>query len=363
MLLHTAGAAAQSVLAAPAGAAPAQPGGLAVFWFCVIAVLWLGYLFLEGFDFGVGMLLPVLGRDETERRVLVNTIGPVWDGNEVWLIVAAGATFAAFPGWYASLFSSAYLPLVVLLVALIGRGVAFEYRGKVDSARWRRVWDRVIVFGSWAPALSVGLLLSWNVLGLPLDANGDRVGSAFAAFSWPTLLGALAVAGFALVHGAVFVALKTEGPIRDRARTLALTVAPVALLPLVGLVLLVQTRAGSLWTWVPVVVVLAAAAAGLVRLAAGREGQAFALLGVVVAAAVVALFGALYPNTIPSTVDPAFSLTVADTASSPYTLSVMTWVAAFGTPAVLVYQGWTYWVFRRRIGTRHIPAVHVPAAP
>ncbi|MEU5690992.1 cytochrome d ubiquinol oxidase subunit II [Actinosynnema sp. NPDC020468] len=331
-------------------------------WFCVIALLWLGYLFLEGFDFGVGMLLPVLGRDETERRVLINTIGPVWDGNEVWLLVAGGATFAAFPGWYASLFSSAYLPLTLFLVALIARGVAFEYRGKVDSARWRRLWDTMIVAGSWVAALGVGLVLSANVFGLPLDANGDRVGSPFAAITPQSLLGALAVAGYALVHGAVFLTLKTEGEVRERARGLVLRYAPFALLPLVVLLLLVQLHSGSTWTWAASIVVALAALGGYARLVLRREGQAFALMGVAVAATVVALFGALYPNVLPSTLDPAFSLTVADTASSPYTLTVMTWVAAFGTPAVLVYQGWTYWVFRKRIGTRHIPAVHVPSS-
>jgi cytochrome d ubiquinol oxidase subunit II len=333
---------------------------LATVWFLIIAVLWLGYLFLEGFDFGVGMLLRVLGRDEPTRRVLVNTIGPVWDGNEVWLIVAGGATFAAFPGWYAGLFSAAYLPLLLFLLALIGRGVAFEYRGKVDSARWRATWDAVITAGSAVAALGVGLLLSWNVLGLPIDARGDRVGSPFAAIGWGTLLGAAAVAGFALVHGAVFLALKTEDPIRARARRLALGVAPVALAPLVALLVVVQLREGSAWTWFAVGAALLAAVAAWLRLAAHREGQAFALLGVALAATVTALFGALHPNVLPSTVDPAFSLSIAETASSPYTLTVMTWVAAFGTPAVLVYQGWTYWVFRRRIGTRHIPEVHAP---
>ncbi|MPZ80743.1 MAG: cytochrome d ubiquinol oxidase subunit II [Actinophytocola sp.] len=333
---------------------------LATVWFLIIALLWLGYLFLEGFDFGVGMLLRVLGRDEASRRVLVNTIGPVWDGNEVWLIVAAGATFAAFPGWYAGLFSAAYLPLLLVLLALIGRGVAFEYRGKVDSARWRATWDTVITAGSAVAALGVGLVLSWNVLGLPLDGAGNRVGSPFAALRWETLLGALGVAGFALVHGAVFLTLKTEGPVRERARRLALAVAPLALAPLVALLLVVQLREGSGWTWVALAVVPAAGAGAWLRLAAAREGQAFALLGVALAAAVTALFGALYPNVLPSTLDPAWSLSIADTASSPYTLRVMTWVAAFGTPAVLVYQGWTYWVFRKRIGTHHIPKAHTP---
>jgi len=333
---------------------------LPTLWFVIIAVLWLGYLFLEGFDFGVGMLLPVLGRTEAERRVMINTIGPVWDGNEVWLLVAGGATFAAFPGWYASLFSTAYLPLLLFLLALIGRGVAFEYRGKVDSDRWRRTWDLVIILGSWIAALGVGAVLTTNVIGLPIDANGDRVGSAFAMIRPESLLGAAAVAGYALVHGAVFVALKTEGAIRERARALALRGGPVALLPLVALLLLIQIRYGSPWAWAVVGVILVAAVGALLRLYAGREGQAFALLGVAVAGTVVALFGALYPNVVPSTVDPAHSLTIAETASSSYTLTVMTWVALFGTPAVLVYQGWTYWVFRKRIGTRHLPPVQVP---
>jgi cytochrome bd ubiquinol oxidase subunit II len=333
---------------------------LALVWFLIIAFFWLGYLFLEGFDFGVGILLPILGRDNTERRVMVNTIGPVWDGNEVWLIVAVGATFAAFPGWYATLLSSAFLPLLAVLVGLIGRGVAFEYRGKVDSERWRRNWDRVIVVGSWLPALGVGLLLSWNVLGLPIDAAGRRVGGAFAAFQWETLLGALAIVGYAVVHGAVFVALKTSGEIRDRARTLGLRIGPVALLPLLGLLLVVQLRSGDGWTWVAFGAVVVAAALALRRLAAQHEGQAFAWMAVVIVGAVVTMFGALYPDVIPSTVDPAYSLTIAGTASNPYTLQVMTWVAGFGAPAVLVYQGWTYWVFRKRIATTHIPPVHVP---
>ncbi|HEV7646602.1 MAG TPA: cytochrome d ubiquinol oxidase subunit II [Actinophytocola sp.] len=333
---------------------------LATVWFLIIAALWLGYLFLEGFDFGVGMLLPILGRDEASRRVLINTIGPVWDGNEVWLIVAGGATFAAFPGWYAGLFSAAYLPLLAFLLALIGRGVAFEYRGKVDSPRWRALWDGVITGGSAVAALGVGLVLSWNVLGLPVDAAGDRVGAPFAALRWDTLLGALGVAGFALVHGAVFVSLKTSGSLRARARGLALRLLPVALVPLAALLLVAQLREGSWWTWPAVAVVVLAAATAWLRLRAGREGQAFVLLGVAVAATVVALFGALYPNVLPSTVDPAYSLTIAGTASSPYTLTVMTWVAAFGTPAVLVYQGWTYWVFRKRISTTHIPKAHTP---
>ncbi|MEU4251633.1 cytochrome d ubiquinol oxidase subunit II [Amycolatopsis sp. NPDC026612] len=333
---------------------------LATGWFVVIAFFWLGYLFLEGFDFGVGMLLPVLGRDNTERRVMVNTIGPVWDGNEVWLIVAAGATFAAFPAWYAGLFSAAYLPLLLVLLALIGRGVAFDYRGKVDSERWRRTWDRVIMIGSWIPPLGVGLILATTVLGLPLDADGNRVGSAFAAVRWDTLLGALAIAAFSITHGAAFLALKTSGDLRERARHLALKLLPVAMVPMVAFLAVVQWRAGTLWTLLAFGISAAAAVVAWLRLHADRDGQAFAALGVVIAGAAVTMFGSLFPNVLPSTLDAANTLTIAGAASSPYTLTVMTWVALFGAPAVLIYQGWTYWVFRKRIGTQHIPAVHAP---
>src|SRR4051812_8694012 len=241
---------------------------LATVWFLIIALLWLGYLFLEGFDFGVGMLLPFLGRDDTERRVLINTIGPVWDGNEVWLLVAGGATFAAFPGWYASLFSASYLPLLLFLVALIGRGVAFEYRGKIDSGRWRRSWYTVIFLSSWVAAIGIGLVLTANVTGIPLDAHGDRVGGALAIVSWQALLGALAVAGFAVVHGAVFVALKTSGDIRERARLLAIRIAPIALAPLAAVLLVVQFQRGSVLTWIPLVLVVVCAVLAVGRLLA-----------------------------------------------------------------------------------------------
>jgi cytochrome d ubiquinol oxidase subunit II len=333
---------------------------LPTIWFCVVALFWVGYLFLEGFDFGVGMLLPILGRDETERRVLINTIGPVWDGNEVWLIVAAGATFAAFPAWYAGLFSGAYLPLLILLLALIGRGVAFEYRGKVTHASWRKAWDRVIVTASWVAPLAVGTVIATTVLGLPLDAAGDRTGSAFSAFRPEVLLGGLAVAGFALLHGAVFLTCKTEGDVRVRAKRFALRAAPVSVVLIVALLLEVQVSQRHAWTWLPLAVCAVAAILGVARLRADREGQAFALLGITVVALGVTLFGALYPDVLPSTLGASTSLTVAGAASANYTLTLMTWVAGFGAPAVLIYQGWTYWVFRKRIGTRHIPPVHTP---
>lgn len=333
---------------------------LAAFWFCVVALFWLGYLFLEGFDFGVGMLLPVLGRDDTERRVLLNTIGPVWDGNEVWLIVAIGATFAAFPGWYASLLSTAYLPFAVLVLVLIGRGVAFEYRGKVDSVRWRRTWDRVIVLASWVAPLMVGLVLSATVFGVPLDAEGDRVGGPWVILTATNVLGGLAVCCFSLLHGALFLALKTRGDPRRRARRFASRGGAALLVPSAVLLLIAQSRPSPRWTAVVAVFAVLTALIGLLRSARGRDGQAFAAQGIALTGVVLVLFGTLWPDVLPSTLDPAWSLSIEDTASSPYTLTVMTWVAALGAPAVLVYQGWTYWVFRKRIGTRDIPPVHAP---
>jgi len=328
------------------------------FWFGVITLFWLGYVFLEGFDFGVGMLLPVLGRTDVDRRVMVNTIGPVWDGNEVWLIVAAGATFAAFPDWYADLFSGAYLPLLLVLLALIGRGVAFEYRGKGDTARWRRAWDKVIILGSWLPALGIGAVLATTFIGLPLSAQGNRVGAWWSILRPETALGALGLAGFALLHGATFITLKTEGDIRLRARRIALRLAPFAPLPLLALALDAQLREGHTWTWITLAIAVLAAILAPQRLRAGRDGQAFTALGGYIATTMLTLFGALYPRVLPSTIDSAFSLTVHNAASGSYTLTVMTWLAAFGAPAVLAYQGWTYWVFRKRIGSRHIPAGH-----
>ena len=292
--------------------------------------------------------------------MLLNTIGPVWDGNEVWLVVAGGATFAAFPDWYAALFSGVYLPMLVVLVALIGRGVALEYRGKIDAPRWRRSWDAVIVLGSLFIVLGVGLLISVTALGLPLDAQGNRVGSAFASLRPDTLLGAVGFAGFAILHGAVFLALKTEGEVRERARRFALRAAPFALLPLLGLLVILVTRTNSTWVWVPFGVTVLAGIVAPLRLRADRDGQAFAALGIVILAALVTLFGSVFPNVLPSTMDAANSLTVSGAASSSYTLTVMTWLAAFGAPVVLIYQGWTYWVFRRRLGTRHIPKAHTP---
>ncbi|MEV4624239.1 cytochrome d ubiquinol oxidase subunit II [Asanoa sp. NPDC049573] len=324
-------------------------------WFLLIAVLWAGYFLLEGFDFGVGILLPVLGRDELRRRVLINTIGPVWDGNEVWLLVAGGATFAAFPEWYASLFSGFYLPLLLVLVSLIVRGVAFEFRGKRDEARWRRGWDAAIVLGSLLPAVLWGVAFGNIIRGVQLSADHHYVGSFFDLLNPYALLGGLTTLTLFLTHGAVFVALKTDGPIRADARRAAGLFGLGAVASAAAFLMWTQVTRGDAGTAAVAVIAALALVGALVANRAGREGWAFAATAVTIVAATATLFLALYPNVLPSTMNPAFSLTVSNASSTPYTLKVMTWVAVAFTPLVLLYQGWTYWVFRRRITVEHIP--------
>ena len=318
-------------------------------WFLLIAVLWTGYFVLEGFDFGVGMLLPVLGRDNTDRRVLINTIGPVWDGNEVWLLVAGGATFAAFPLWYATLFSGFYLALLVILVALIVRGVAFEFRGKIDSVRWRRGWDIAIVVGSLVPALLWGVAFGNIVRGVPLDAQHHYTGSFFTLLNPYALLGGLTTLSVFALHGAVFASLKTTGALRQRARTLSMSLGGLAVVFGGAFLLWTQLAHGKGWTWITVAAAAAALVTAVGASTRGREGWAFVLTATAIIATTVALFGSLYPNVLPSTVDAANSLTTTNAASTPYTLKIMTWVAVVFTPIVLAYQSWTYWVFRKRV--------------
>jgi cytochrome bd ubiquinol oxidase subunit II len=328
-------------------------------WFGLIAVLWIGYFFLEGFDFGVGTLLPVLGRSETDRRVMINTIGPVWDGNEVWLLVAGGATFAAFPEWYASLFSGFYLALLLILVALIVRAVSFEYRSKGNSEAWRRGWDRAIFLGSAIPALLWGVAFANIVRGVPLNRHHDFTGNLLTLLNPYALLGGLVTLGLFTLHGAFFLALKTDGDVRVAANSLAKKIAPVVVVVAAAFLLWTQVRDGRLTSWI---LTLAAAAALLAAVAASwraREGWAFIGTGVTIALAVAALFATLYPDVLPSSTDPAFSLNTTNAASTHYTLTVMTWVAVALTPVVMLYQGYTYWVFRRRISAHHIPAVPV----
>jgi cytochrome d ubiquinol oxidase subunit II len=336
---------------------------LPTIWFVLIAVLWTGYLFLEGFDLGVGMLMKLFARNNDERRVLLNTVGPVWDGNEVWLITAGGATFAAFPLWYAALFSALYVPLVLVLLGLIFRAVAFEYRGKVNSERWRNRWDWAIALGSFVSAFGIGAALALTTTGLPLNANGDRVGGPFAWFNGYAVLGGLAVVGFALVHAAAFLMLKTDGGIRLRARALLRRWLPVGLVPMALWAVAVTAQNGKTGSWLLVLLAVAAALASWRLAGHGREGWSFLAMGVFLLSGSAAIFGSVFPKVLPSTLDHAWDLTVANASSSPYTLGLMSIVACIGIPLVLAYQGWTYWVFRRRISAAHLPAQHdvVPA--
>ena len=328
---------------------------LTTVWFALIAVLWIGYFCLEGFDFGVGMLLPVLSRSETERRVVINTIGPVWDGNEVWVLVAGGATFAAFPEWYATLFSGFYLPLLLILLALIVRGLAFEYRAKRDDPVWRARWDKAIFLGSAVPAVLWGVAFANIVRGVPIDADLEYVGGLLTLLSPYALLGGVTTLLLFLTHGALFLALKTDGEIRHRARDLGLLLGAGAAVAAVVFLVWTQAMTGDLWSSALFVAAAFALLAGLFAAWRGREGWAFLGTFVAIAAAVAGLFVALFPDVMPSTLDSGVSLTTTNAAATAYTLTIMTWVAVIFTPIVLMYQGWTYWVFRKRIAVHHIP--------
>lgn len=328
------------------------------FWFLLIAVLWTGYFFLEGFDFGIGVLTKTLARDRTERRVLINTIGPVWDGNEVWLITAAGATFAAFPDWYATLFSGFYLPLLAILGCLIVRGVAFEYRHKRPEERWQRNWENAIFWCSLLPAFLWGAAFANLVRGVPIGPDKNFTGDVLDLMNPYALLGGLFTLVLFTFHGAVFAALKTTGDIRHRARAHAGRYGLAAAVLTVAFLAWTQASYGNGRSLPATVVAVVALLVALALNRAGREGWAFALSGVTVVAAFAMVFLALFPDVMPSSSDPAWSLTAQNAASSPYTLRIMTWVAGFMTPLIVGYQAWTYWVFRKRIGTQHIPAAH-----
>ncbi|MDQ7906166.1 cytochrome d ubiquinol oxidase subunit II [Phytohabitans sp. ZYX-F-186] len=323
---------------------------LTTVWFVLVAALFTGYFVLEGFDFGVGALLPVLGRDEPQRRMLLGTIGPVWDGNEVWVITAGGAMFAAFPAWYATLFSALYLPLLLILLALILRGVAFEYRGMRDHPTWRARWDAAIVFGSTAPAFLWGVAFANIARGLPLAPDGDYTGGLLDLLHPYALLGGVVTLSLFVTHGAVFLALKTEAPIRARAARAATRVGPLALAALAAFAVWTLTTRSAPAAAVAAAASVATLCGALAANRARREGWAFVGTALTIGLLVVTLFTALYPAVLPSTL-PTGDLTVTNAASSPYTLRLMTWVAAIFAPLVLLYQGWTYWVFRKRVTT------------
>lgn len=336
--------------------------GLQELWFILIAALFLGFLVLEGFDFGVGMLMAPLGAvgeggTENRRRAVLNTIGPVWDANEVWLIVAGAAMFAAFPNLYATLFSALYLPLLAILVAMIVRVVGIEWRGKIDDTKWRGWADMGIAVGSWLPAILWGVAFAILVRGLPIDANHrvhSGVGDILNAY---TVLGGLATASLFAFYGSVYIALKTAGPLRDDAFRFARVLTLPVILLAGGFGLWTQLAHGKAWTWLPLgVAVIALLIAVALMWSRSREGWAFVASVVVVAAVVVLLFGSMYPNLLRSTLNPEWGVTIYNGSSTPYTLRIMTWASLALLPLVLIYQGWTYWVFRKRISADRIPA-------
>jgi cytochrome d ubiquinol oxidase subunit II len=323
-------------------------------WFALIGVLFVGFFFLEGFDYGVGILLPFIGRNDAERRMIVNTIGPVWDGNEVWMITAGGAMFAAFPHWYATLFSGFYLALVLMLLALIVRGVAFEFRSKMEHPGWRRLWDWAIFFGSAIPALLWGVALANILRGVPIDEHMNYVGGFFNLLNPYALIAGLSSVAVFTLHGATFLTLKLGGGLENRVRSAAAGLwYPAA-------ILLFLFVAGTYWLTdvherlgldpgvVPTMAVVALLATRW-TLGNRRDGWSFILTAVAVVFATVTVFIALFPRVMVSSLDPAWSLTIYNASSSAYTLKAMSIVAALLVPVVLVYQAWTYWVFRKRV--------------
>jgi cytochrome d ubiquinol oxidase subunit II len=324
---------------------------LVSFWFIVLVVFWTGFLVLEGFDFGVGMLHGVVGRDEAGRRVAIGAIGPLLDGNEVWLIVAAAGMFAAFPGWYATMFSGFYLAFLLLLVALIARGVSIEFRGKREGDRWRRTWAAATTGGSLLAPLLIGVALGNLLHGVPIAADQEFSGTLADLLNAYSLFSGVTVVLLCLLQGASFLALKTAGEVRERSLRVGRWIAPVAAAAVLGFTVWTHSLVGS--GFLPllaeaVAVVAAVAAAWLVG--RGRDGRAFAATSVAMAAVVVSIFANLYPRVMVSTLGPSTDLTVSNTSSSPYALKVMTIAAVVLFPVVLAYQAWSYYTFRRRLG-------------
>lgn len=319
-------------------------------WFILIAVLFAGYFVLEGFDFGVGMLLPFLGRKE--RDAALKAIGPVWDGNEVWLITAGGALFAAFPEWYATMFSGFYLPLFIILISLILRGVGLEWRGKIHSQAWRDRCDIGIGIGSWVPSLLWGVAFANIVRGVPIDSARQidtGLGTLAGLLNPFGLLGGTAFILLFFLHGALFLGLKAEEPLRSRAHGMATKALIPAILVGGGFGLWMQLMSGKPGTWAALAVAAVALVAAGANVWKGRDGLAFASTALAVLAVVALFFGSLFPNLMPSTLDAAGTLDIHNAASTHYTLVVMTWAAGLITPLVILYQGWTYWVFRKRV--------------
>lgn len=325
---------------------------LNVLWFGLVTVLFIGFFFLEGFDYGVGILLPFLGKDDTERRIIINTIGPVWDGNEVWMITAGGALFAAFPHVYATLFSGFYLALFLMLVALIARGVAFEFRSKHPDSTWRSTWDWLICAGSFIPALLWGVAVTNLIRGVPINAQMQYTGTFFDLLSPYTLAGGAAFLLVFIYHGAVYLTLKTETGLALRARQAALktgVLTAVFCLILVGLTYTSTDLFRSAGAGVSLWLAVAAFVISYLLVLRSRLGWAFVASGLTILLTTVAFFWGLFPRLMVSSLNPAWSLTIQNSSSSPYTLKIMTIAALTLVPVILAYQAWTYWIFRRRV--------------
>jgi len=322
---------------------------LAILWFIALAILWCGFLFLEGFDFGVGMLHYFVGANDDERRVAINAIGPVWDGNEVWLIVAGAGMFAAFPDWYATMFSGFYIALVLVLFALIIRGVSFEFRSQRESAGWRLLWSATLTLGSFLVPLLIGVALANLLRGVPINAQHEYTGSFFTLLNPYCLFVGLTVVLLCLAHGSTFLALKTKGAVHERAQRVGIWATPLAALFTIGFAAWTLAIAGhAARAAVPALAIVATlAAVWFVRV--HRNGWAFLSTAVGMLASGASIFVFLYPRVMVSTTRATYSLTVSNASSSSYTLKVMTVVAAIFLPLVIIYQGWTYHVFRRRI--------------
>ncbi len=340
------------------------------FWFIIIAILWTGFFILEGFDFGVGMLHDLVGTDDAGRRAAINTIGPLWDGNEVWLIVAAAAIFAAFPGWYATMLSAYYLPLLLLLASLIARGLAFEYRGKRDAANWRRTWDVLLTAGSLLAPLLTGVVLGGLLHGLPINSAQNYTGSFWDLLQPYPLFTGLTLVAVCALHGATFLGLKTTGDMHQRSRQLARRIAPFSTAAVVGFAIWTHvTHTGTFFLNPVELLAILAALAAIWLVYDHRDGWAFAATTVTIASCIVAIFTGLYPNVMVSTISAANNLTVHNTASGPYSLKVMTIVVIIFLPLVLAYQSWTYYVFRRRVSKsdyappQQQPSTRPPSVP
>jgi len=337
-------------------------------WFVLIAIFWVVFLVLEGFDFGVGMLHTIVAKTDTERRVALNTIGPWWDGNEVWLVIAGASMFAAFPGWYATMFSALYLALVLVLLALMARGVAFEFKGKRDSARWRTTWTWCTTLASLLIPLLLGIGLGDLLGGLPIDSSHEFTGNFFNLLTGYGLWTGVTLVALCLLHGATFLKLRTTDQVRERARALARPLGWAAIALIIGFVIWTRKVAGGADVPGPVEALAVIAVAFAARLAStDHDGWAFTASAVAIAATIGSIFIDLYPHLMISTTNTAYDLSVSNSASGHYALTVMTIVAVIFFPLVAIYQGWSFHVFRARVkappAPGDAPATLAPAPP